>query len=399
MAYFPLPGRTRVQALPPQSGIGKFRIARVFGIDITLDPSWFIIIVLVVMSIHAQFALLFEESVRAPVLWATAFLEGLLFFGSVLIHELSHSLVARRLGVGVDSITLFIFGGVSSLKEEPSRAKDEFLISGAGPLASLVLAGGSALISALLPAGSFPRYFFHWLAVTNVALAIFNMLPGFPLDGGRVLRAVVWRATGSLTKATRVASLAGRGIAYLLMALGVFFLLSRGGLVNGLWFILIGWFLLNAAQSGMTDLQTRRSLQHHEVRQVMRRDCPRIPGAMSVDLFVEEYLLRTGERCFFVSDDDTLAGLVTLGDIRDIPRDRWREIRIRDVMVPFERVHHVADSDSLLTALEAMNRDRLHQLPVLDREGRFVGVVTREGVLRAVAVDLELERSEAPPPA
>jgi len=239
MAYLPLPGRTRVQA-PPPSGVRRFRLARVFGIEIRVDPSWFIIIVLVVMSIHAQFALLFEESLRAPILWVAAILEGLLFFGSVLIHELSHSLVARSLGVGVDSITLFIFGGVSSLQEEPARAKDEFLISGAGPLASLVLAGLSGLVAALLPVDSFPRYFFHWLSVTNVVLAIFNMLPGFPLDGGRVLRAVVWRATGSLTKATRVASLAGRAIAYGLMGLGVFLLLFRGGLVNGLWFILVG---------------------------------------------------------------------------------------------------------------------------------------------------------------
>ncbi|HLY10578.1 MAG TPA: site-2 protease family protein [Planctomycetota bacterium] len=390
--YIPLSARTRTWAPSPLARSRGFQIARIFGIQITLDPSWFIIIILVVLSIHAQFAFLFEDSVAPATLWITALVEGLLFFGSVLLHELSHSLVARKLGVGVHSITLFIFGGVSSLKEEPAQAKDELLISGVGPLTSLGLAALAALVSLALPADSFPRYFFHWLSVTNALLAVFNLLPGFPLDGGRVLRAMVWRATGNMARGTRVASITGSAIAYGLMTLGVLLFLFNGGIINGLWFILIGWFLLGAAQSSISDLHARGILSHHDVRQVMRTDCPRIPASLSIEAFVNQILFRTGERCFFVMDGESLAGLLTLRDLRTVERERWGEVTVRDVMVPVERIRHVRPSDSLLSAMEIMNRHYLHQLPVME-DAALAGVVTRDAVLRAVEIDLELERA------
>src|SRR5579862_8875053 len=325
MPYPFLPARTQFWSRPSASRLKGIRLARIFGIDVTLDLSWFMIIVLVALSIHTQFALYYEDVVSAPALWVAAIVEGLLFFGSVLVHELSHSLVARRLGVGVHSITLFIFGGISSLDEEPERAQDEFLISGAGPLASFVIGVVAGAVALFLEAGSFPRYFFHWLSVTNFVLGGFNLLPGFPLDGGRVLRAAVWKVTGSMSRGTRVASLAGTAIAYGLMTLGVMLFLFNGGIINALWFILIGWFLLGAAQSGLVDLKVRGILMHHAVRQVLRADCPRIPGTISIEEFVDRHLLRSGERCFFVTEGDELTGLLNLGDLNSVPRERWGE--------------------------------------------------------------------------
>jgi Zn-dependent protease len=394
MSYPFLPARTQFWNRPSPSRPRGFRLARVFGIDILIDLSWFMIIVLVVLSIHTQFAIYYEDGVSSAELWVAAIVEGLLFFGSVLLHELSHSLVARRLGVGVHSITLFIFGGISSLDEEPTRAQDELLISGAGPIASFAIGVLAGIVAMLLPAGTFPRYFFHWLSVTNFVLALFNLLPGFPLDGGRVLRAAVWKATGNMARGTRVASLAGTAIAYGLMMLGVLLFLFNGGIINGLWFILIGWFLLNAAQSGLVDLKVRRILMHHAVRQVLRSDCPRVPGSTSLEEFVDRYLLRSGERCFFVTEGDALTGLLNLRDLNAVPRERWAETQVRNVMTPVDRVRRLSVNDTLLAAMEALNRERVQQMPVVD-EGKLVGVITRDSLIRVVELDRELDHTAA----
>src|ERR1043165_9808868 len=196
MVFLPLTARTRLRGLGPVRGRRGLRIARAFGIDIALDASWFIIIFIVVLSFHAQFRAIFGDNFRPGILWGAAVLEGLLFFSSVLIHELSHSLVARRKGVQVRGITLFVFGGVSELEGEPAKAADEFLIAGVGPLTSLILAGIMWAIASAIPHGTLARTMFAWLSTTNVMLGVFNRLPGLPLDGGRVLRSLVWRATG-----------------------------------------------------------------------------------------------------------------------------------------------------------------------------------------------------------
>lgn len=392
MPYLTLPARTQVREGGPFKRLRGIRIANLFGIEIAIDPSWLIIIVLVVLSIETQFRQLFQGTVSPSVLWIAAIVEGLLFFGSVVVHELCHSLLARSRGVGVRSITLFLFGGVSELRSEPTRAADEFAIAAVGPLSSFVLAAIFWAISTALPAGSFAGYFFHWLSFVNLLLACFNLLPGFPLDGGRVLRALVWKATGSLRRATRVATMTGSMIAYGLIVLGIYFFLFRGALFNGIWFAFIGWFLLNAAQASMADLRTKEVLSRHRVAQVIQTDCPQVPSSESVATFVDKYLLRTGERCFFVSDDGSLAGLITLRDVGSIPRTHWHETLIRDVMIPFSRIRHISAEDSLLTAMDVMSRNGINQVPVMEA-GRFLGIVTRDGVLRAIAIDFELEHS------
>jgi Zn-dependent protease/CBS domain-containing protein len=401
MPYLPVSARTQVrgEGPGPYQRLRGIHIARLFGIDLAIDPSWFIIIVLVVLSIESQFNLLFGSVIAPPVLWLAALVEGILFFTSVLIHELSHSLVARGQGVGVRSITLFLFGGVSELTNEPARATDEFLIAAVGPLSSLVLGGFFGILSTALPQGSFPRYFFYWLSFVNILLACFNLLPGFPLDGGRVLRSLIWRATGSLRRATRVATFTGSLIAYGLIVLGIYLFLFRGAVFNGIWFAFIGWFLLNAAQSSLADQRSREILSHHRVSQVLETDCPQVPSEETLATFVDRYLLRSGERCFFVTEEGTLTGLITLRDIGAIPRTHWHETMVRDIMVPFNRIRHLSPSDSLLTAMDVMGRNGINQLPVMD-EGRFEGIVTREGLLRAIALDLELDQSteHRPPP-
>lgn len=392
MPFLPVSARTQVRGQGPYQRLRGIHIARLFGINIAIDPSWFIIIVLVVLSIETQFNSLFAEVITPGILWMAAIVEGILFFASVLIHELSHSLVARRQGVGVRSITLFLFGGVSELTSEPTRATDEFLIAAVGPLSSFILGAIFAIISTLLPQASFPRYFFYWLSFVNILLACFNLLPGFPLDGGRVLRSLVWRATGSLRRATRVATFTGSIIAYGLIVIGVYLFLFRGAVFNGIWFAFIGWFLLNAAQSSLADQRSRDILSHHQVNQVLETDCPKIPSSETLATFVDRYLLRSGERCFFVTEGGMLAGLITLRDVGSIPRTHWQETMVRDIMVPFSRIKHLSPSDSLLTAMEVMSRTGINQLPVMNN-GEFEGIVTREGLLRAIALDLELHQS------
>jgi Zn-dependent protease/CBS domain-containing protein len=398
MLFFPLPARTQVRGPGLLQRRRGLRIARAFGIDIALDVSWFIIIFIVVLSFHAQFRALFGNHLADGALWAAAILEGLLFFSSVLIHELSHSLVARRKGVEVHGITLFVFGGVSELKGEPSKAGDEFLIAGVGPLTSLVLGAVFWAIAFLLPRDTLPRTMFSWLSAINVMLAVFNLLPGLPLDGGRVLRSLVWKATGSMSKATRVSAVTGMVIAYGLILLGAILFFGRGWAFNGLWLAFIGWFLLSAAQSSVANQRAREILTRRRVGQVLRADCSRVPSSETIQSFVDERLLRSGDRCFIVTDNEALAGLVTLRDVRQVSRPAWPSTTLSEVMVPLDRIHHVSPSDSLLSAMELMNRSGVNQLAVLE-DGHFAGIVSRGDVLRAVALDLELGDSEGKTPA
>jgi CBS domain-containing protein len=224
---------------------------------------------------------------------------------------------------------------------------------------------------------------------------MFNLLPGVPLDGGRILRAIVWRVTGNFKEASRVATGMGSLMAYGLILCGVILMFSKGAWMSGVWIAFIGWFLLSAARSSMTQVEIHEILGKRTVSQIMRSECTRIPSSESVRTFVEERLLRTGERCFVVSKGERMAGLVTLQDVKRLPRDEWDFTPVEKIMVPIDKVHSCSPSETLVDALEKMTNTGVSQLPVLGEDKALLGVLTREELLRAVAVDLEVGAGRA----
>ena len=363
-------------------------IGRVFGLDIRIDISWLIIFSLVAMSMYGSFARGFPDLSPAAT-WGAALGTSLLFFVCLLLHEISHSIVARRKGVDVAGITLFMFGGVSQIRQEPRRPSDEFTIAVVGPVTSAMLGVFFLGLRAVFPPDSLTADAAGWLGRINIALAVFNLLPGLPLDGGRMLRAAIWGATKDARRATRIASIMGSVIAFGLVGWGILEVLWNGRFIDGLWLGLIGWFLLVASRQSRSQAELKENLQRLRVEQAMRPSCPEVSVHLPVDQFVDEHIFRRGGKCFFVTDDEDLRGLVTLDDVRRIPRDEWPTTIVGDIMVPLSEVKSVRPSDSLLVAFERMNDHSLSQLPVVD-EGRLAGIITRNDIFRLVARFLEL---------
>jgi Zn-dependent protease len=373
-------------------------IGRIAGIDVRLDPSWFLIFALITFTLHSS--LWFDHpDARGWHVWLAALTGSLLFFGSILTHELSHSVVAKGMGLEVHGITLFLFGGVSGLKSEPRKAPEEAAIAIVGPVTSVILGGVFLALQFLLPRGSVGRDVVGWLGFINLMLAAFNLLPGFPLDGGRLLRAAVWALTGDLAKATRVAATAGTVIAVLLITLGILeILFLPAAMLGGLWLAFIGWFLLTASRQSRATFDARRVLDTLRVDQVMRTDCVELSPDEPLDRLVERRILRSGPRCYVVARAGMLEGLITLQEIRNVPRESWPTSTVGQAMVPVERVRAVSPTDTLLSALDLMREAEVNQLPVV-QDGRLAGMITREDVLRAISIHLELGVEEPLPPA
>lgn len=373
------------------------RLGRLAGVDILVHWSWFFIFFLLTWSLSEGLFLEEHPEWTAAAGWLAGAVTSLFFFASVLLHELSHSLMARRLGMTVKSITLFIFGGVSALEGEPQRPRQELLIAAVGPATSFLLAGlfalaGLALLGTAAATASF------YLAFINAVLGAFNLMPGFPLDGGRLLRAAAWARKGNLLEATRIASLAGTGLAFLLMAGGVLAILF-GAFLTGVWFIVIGWFLRSQAEASYRQLVARELLQGTPIATVMKRDFQPVRPEISLSSLLSDYFLTYHGRCYPVMADSELLGLVTLTDLKKFPRGQWAERSVSEVMTPRERLQVVLPSDDLAKAAELMAAQDLHQLPVVE-DGRFLGFVTRSDIIAWVQIRGELgatakgERSE-----
>jgi Zn-dependent protease/predicted transcriptional regulator len=326
---------------------------------------------------------------QPAVYWFVGGLTAALFLGSVLVHELGHSVVAIRDGIPVRGITLFIFGGVAEIGREPDQPGSEFRIAIAGPLTSLALAAGFAGLSPVLSLASAPLAAgASYLGRINLMLALFNMIPGFPLDGGRVLRSILWKLRSDLTWATRLASSIGRGVGFLFIAAGLF-QVFMGNLFNGLWIAFIGWFLNNAAQNSYQQVVIRDMLQGVTARQVAPQQCPTVPGYVQLDNLVNNGVLLGGNGCFFVAQEDELPGLITLDDIRAIPRNLWRTITAGQVMKPAHALAWASADEGLLSVLQRMDESQVNQLPVRDA-GRPLGVLTREALLRYIQLRRKL---------
>lgn len=353
---------------------GAIKLFTVRGIEIRLDYSWFIIFGLVTYTLaEVYYPPEWPLYIRASLGFNTA----ILFFVSVLLHELSHSFVAQAHGIEVPRITLFIFGGAAQIAEEPRSARDEFLIAAAGPAMSVAIAivcGGLALAFSGL--GIEPiKQVFGWLSLINVTLAVFNLIPGFPLDGGRVLRALVWGASKDAGKSTRVAAAVGQGVAILFIGGGAALAVS-GKIFNGIWIAFIGWFLLRAARASAERQAMAELLEGHTAGEVMSQTCNFIGPEMTLQALFYNHILRLGQSCFPVMKDGRVLGMLTQGHVREVPTDRWATTTAEMVMTPAEKIQHVDPSTPLNRVLDLMTRYGAQHVPVVDN-GHFRGIVSR----------------------
>jgi Zn-dependent protease len=372
-----------------------------FGISIRIDWSWILIFTLVTWNLVTVFSQVHREW-GTRLAWATALLAALLFFASVLAHELAHSLVARSQGIPVRSITLFLFGGVSNIQREPSSPWAEFLITIVGPVTSIVLGVAffalsgvglgslsSNVANPLMAIRQFPPLttLLLWLGPINILLGVFNLIPGFPLDGGRVLRSILWGITGNLRRATRWTAYIGQLVAWLIIVAGIAMVFGidvpffGSGLVSGLWLAFIGWFLQSASAQSYQQVVARDLLEGVPVSRLMRTDVPSVSPGISVSSLVHDHIMGTDEHAFPVLDAAHLVGLVTLEDVRKVPRDEWERTSVSQIMTPRDRLVVMAPGDDASEALEKLAQHDIRQVPVLQMD-TFIGLLRRRDLVR-----------------
>lgn len=364
---------------------GSFRLGKLAGIEISIHVSWLLIVVLLTWSLATGWFPALSPGWSMLTYWLVSLLATLLLFASVLAHELAHSLVARARGLPVKRITLLIFGGISDIEQEPGSPGVEFQMAFVGPLTNLLLGGLASLLLFVLGGGTSPfAALLGYLAVANVLLGIFNLVPAFPLDGGRVLRSIIWKISGNARTAMRVAAFSGQVIAYLLIVVG-FSLLFAGDFLDGIWLGLIGWFLLSGAQSANSQAMLEAVFKGVTVREVMNTSLRTIPASLSLQKLVDELLLPRGWRSAFVVQGESLVGLISLGDIRHIPHDQWAQTPVSFAMTPLERLHVVIPQQSLNEVLPLIGGQDVNQVPVMEND-QLVGMVSREDVLRFLEI-------------
>ncbi len=367
----------------------NIKLGRIAGIEIGLHFSWFIIAFLIAFSLAAHF-----HSVRPSwsegVVWGISIATSVLFFITLLLHELAHSLVAKSRGLKVRAITLFALGGVSQIETEATSASAEFWIAIVGPLTSLVI--GFVLLGIVRSLGWAPgrepmtplTAVLLWLGYINVLLAVFNMIPGFPLDGGRVFRAIVWWITGKPDKSTRIAAKTGEVVAFLFILYGLFQFFMHGNF-GGLWLAFIGWFLLEASRSSYAQVGVMSGLRDHRVSEIMESNCVQVEGYLSLRDFVDHYLLHSSSRCFVVNQNNHVGGIVTANDVRRVSRENWDHTSVQSIMRPLSNLRTVSPDTPALKALEMMSRENLNQLAVVS-DGKLLGIFSRQQILRFLQI-------------
>jgi Zn-dependent protease len=384
------------------------RIAKLFGIKIRIDWSWLLILLLVVWNLSFAFSQMHPDW-GLPLSITMGVIAALLFFLSVLLHELAHSLVAKKQGIPVDSITLFLFGGVANIREEPKSPGNEFVMAILGPVTSLVIGFVLLLLAGLglqplqlmgqnpmeiLEAFTPARTIILWLGSVNVVLGLFNLIPGFPLDGGRVFRSILWAITQNLRKATRWASIVGQAIAWLMIVSGIAMIFGvqipffGQGLVNGVWLILIGLFLNTAASTGYQQLMVRDLLEAVPVRRMTKRNPPTVPADITVESLVENYIMQTDDHAFPVIEDDRLVGIVCLDDVRGLQSELRSTKLVSDIMTPRSEIKTIAPDDDAYEALMTISRHAFRQLVVMEGE-EVVGLIRRQDIVRYLQLQSE----------
>ena len=374
----------------------QLKLGHIKGIEIGLHYSWFIIALLIAFSLASHFHAVNPEW-NVAIIWAAAIITSVLFFVTLLLHELAHSLVATSRGLRVRAITLFALGGVSQIESDASDAKSEFWIAIVGPLTSLIIGAFLIVMVRVLepqPASEAATPItavLLWLGYINMGLAAFNMIPGYPLDGGRVLRAIIWWANKNGQRATRLAAQVGQVVAFLFILFGLYRFFV-GANVGGLWIAFIGWFLLDAARSSYIQVGIMAGLRDHRVGEIMERDCASVPGYISLRDFVDQYLLHSSSRCFVVTQDHHPIGLITPEDAKKIGPDNWNQTSVQSVMRPLTQLPSVPPDTPAVKALELMSRERVNELAVISN-GHLEGIFSRAQVLKFLHIYAGLDHS------
>lgn len=368
-----------------------FSLGKIAGFEVNIDWSWLIVFFLVIYSLAVYYFPSANPGFGRALDWGMGVVAALLLFGSVLAHELMHSVVARRYGIDIKGITLFIFGGVSRTKGEPETPKVEFYMAIAGPLTSFAIAAVFYAVTYVGKAAGFPRpavAITAYLATINLILGAFNLVPGFPLDGGRVLRSALWRWLGSLEMATRYASYVGQGFGYLLMAFG-FSDMLRGAIISGIWLIFIGWFVAGAARSSYEQVLLRQALSGVEVERVMTTDVPTVQPQVTVDDFIHNYLMRHEFACYPVVENEKVKGVVGIDEVRSLPREQWATVTVGEIAQPVEEEIRVGRKDDAWDALLKLATGDTRRLLVM-HGGALDGTVSQENILRLVRTKMQL---------
>jgi len=378
-------------SLPARMDRRRIISLRIAGIEVGMDPSWMILALLVAWSLATGVFPNLYGGLPVMTYWWMGLVSVVGLAVSIVLHELAHSLVARRFGIQIRSITLFVFGGVADMADQPARPRAELLMAAAGPAMSLVLAG---LLYGLVAAGesagwpatvlAVPAY----LALLNTVLAVFNLVPAFPLDGGRVLRAALWSLWGDFSRATRVAVRVGSTGGMLLSLLGVVAALS-GNVVGGLWWILIGFFLRSAALGELQTLQARHVLAGVTIRDFITPQPVTVPADISLDTLVNDHVYHSGHEMYPVSDGNAIVGSIGVEAIRKVPRERWGTTRVDEIMQAQSADNTIPVGMEVTDALDHMNRTGRSRLLVTD-DDRFAGIVTLKDLLRPLSLRLKL---------
>ena len=365
---------------------------RLFGFSVKIDLSWIVIAVLVTWSLAVGLFPQFFEGFSTATYWYMGIAGAVGLFASIVVHEFAHSLVARQHGMEMRGITLFIFGGVAEMPDEPTDPKTEFLVAIIGPITSIAIAGIAYGITFVGRGAGWPEQITAvtwYLALINGLLAAFNMLPAFPLDGGRVLRSILWKFQGSLRRATRITSQIGSGFGFALIGLGLLSVLY-GNLIGGIWWFLLGMFLRGAAQMSYQQLLIRRMLEGEKVSDVMRPNVETVPSAVSLHDFVEEYVYKHHFKMFPVVDDGHLRGCITTRQVKEVPREQWGRRTVGEVAQSCDADNTIGPTTDAAKALAKMNSSQASRLLVAEGD-RLVGIISLKDLMGLISRRLELE--------
>jgi len=369
----------------------SLRVGKIAGIDVKLHYTWLIIFLLIVWSVSTAYMPLQYPKLPLAVYWSVGAITALILLFSVLIHELFHSLVAKRMGLPVPRITLFLFGGVSEIAEEPKDPIVELKMASAGPLSSLLLSaifGLGWLSSNMAGSGAVIKAPLQYGFTINLMLALFNLIPAFPMDGGRILRALLWRRKNDVIKATKISATVAEGFSYLFMLSG-FAWLFLGGFINGLWLIFIGWFLKSGAEASLRQTIIGRALARVKVKNIMSAPVCTADPNLSLMEAVENCFYKYKHGGFPIVEGERLVGIITLEDVKKVPRERWNEVLVKEVMTPSEKILFIEPEDSAVEALVKMSKFGVGRLPVME-DGKLVGIVTRSDIIHALRTKSEL---------
>lgn len=372
----------------------SIRLGKLAGIPVYLDYSWFLIFVLLSWTLATNYFPMEFKGWPVMEYWVIGAITAILLFVSVLLHELGHSVVAMRYKIPVRKITLFIFGGVAQIGSEPPYALAEFWIAIAGPIVSFALAGLFGVLQSVLSGVSPVLALAKYLAYINGTLGLFNLIPGFPLDGGRVFRAIVWGVTNNFRRATLIAANIGRLIAFLFILFGVW-QMFRGNFGGGLWIAFIGWFLESAANAQVQQQMVQDLLVGHIVSQAMSRNFTVLTPDTTFQQLLDLHILGEGRRYFIVKDGDETRGLLTLHQIKQVPRDEWNTTTVSQWMIPVDQTHSTTPDEPLVDAMKMMDNDGVNQLPVIEGN-KLLGILSRESLINFLRTLQDLDYPQKP---